>query len=461
MNFHELKELVSQGENDTLEFKESTGQLSKGVESLCAFLNYKGGAVLFGIKDNKEIIGQMVSDKTKRQIVSELNKITPKVDFEIQYVDLENSDRKVIIIQAISDYEKAPYMFDGRAYFREQTSTLAMNQARYDAMLASRLKMGRKWDKEIVNEYTVNDLDLEEIYKCILEGVNSQRLPESMKNESIERQLEFFNLLVRGKLTNAAMVLFARKLDSNFMHSKIKLARFIGNDTAKGFLDEQECSGNVFVILHEAEKFIRKHLYIGILYNENSFERTDKPSLPILAIREALVNSVCHRDYLLRGSAVTVAIFNDRLEIWNPGKLLPEVTLAELKLPLHISLHRNELLARVFYYRKLIEGWGTGTSRILSLCKEYGLYEPTFSERGEGFLVVFKFEFRANKLSEREKLILTIINEMEISTRGIKAQLDKREIITVRTLNRDLKHLQELGFVKSLGAGKTIVWKKA
>jgi len=460
MKFSDLQKLVSQGETDTVEFKQTTGQLTAGVKTLCAFLNTKGGTILFGVSDNGTIKGQTIEDKTKRHIVNELNKITPKTLFNIDYVDIGKKNKFVISISAKHEPENAPYMFDGRAYLREQTSTFPMDQERYNYLLSRHLMIDKRWVQQSTHDYVLDDLDFNEITRCIAKGTKSERLPPEVKEQSVEKQLYNFRLLTKEQnLTNAAIVLFAKKLNSDFTHCEIQLAKFMGNDTSKGFIDEQKHVGNAFFLLEKSEEFIRKHLNIGIKFNETSFSREDRPSIPLLALREALVNAFCHRDYSIKTS-IKFALFDDRLEIWSPGKLLPEVTLEELKFSLHTSLQRNELIAHVFYIRKLIEKWGTGTSRILTICKESGMYEPTFSLKGEGFLVTFKLGFRIDELSNRERLILAIIQNQGSSVREIKSKLDKTETVTTRTLNRDLKHLQELQFVESQGSGRSHIWLK-
>ena len=97
MNYQDIEKLASLKESNNLEFKESTGQLDRSMETLCAFLNCEGGTILYGVKDNGKIIGQEVSDNTKRSIAEAVNRIEPFVELEISYVPILETDKYVIV----------------------------------------------------------------------------------------------------------------------------------------------------------------------------------------------------------------------------------------------------------------------------------------------------------------------------------------------------------------------------
>lgn len=103
----------------------------------------------------------------------------------------------------------------------------------------------------------------------------------------------------------------------------LKMGRFIGTSITGDFIDNQQVYGNIFKILSEADYFMRRHLPIASFFQTNQFERMDKPSLPVLAVREAMINAVCHRDYSICSASMSLAIFDDRLEIWNNRNLPP------------------------------------------------------------------------------------------------------------------------------------------
>src|SRR5262249_2879536 len=135
-------------------------------------------------------------------------------------------------------------------------------------------------------------------------------------------------------------------------------------------------------------------------------------------LREALVNALCHRDYSLAGGAVSVVIYDDRLEISSTGSLPFGLTMADLKRK-HPSRPRNPLLANVFYLRGLIERWGRGTQKIVSLGVEAGRPEPEFEESvGELIVRFLPREYTpphrvSHDLTERQRRILHYLRDGE------------------------------------------------
>lgn len=110
-NINIVKELISEKENGRVEFKETTGQLERGMETLCAFLNGKGGTVMFGVTDKGKIIGQDVSDKTKREIAEAINRLEPITAVQISYVPISDSEKKVIVFHVDESDLDRPFCY--------------------------------------------------------------------------------------------------------------------------------------------------------------------------------------------------------------------------------------------------------------------------------------------------------------------------------------------------------------
>src|SRR5262249_43853057 len=138
--------------------------------------------------------------------------------------------------------------------------------------------------------------------------------------------------------------------------------------------------GHGFLLLDEAQLFLRRHLPVAGRIQPGLFERADEPFFPIEALREALVNAFCHRDYSNPGGGVSLAVFDDCLEIWSDGHLPFGITVEDLKSE-HRSRPRNPLIAEAFFRRGLVERWGRGTQKIVELCTLAGHPEPEFLEQ--------------------------------------------------------------------------------
>ena len=137
-NLDIVKELISEKENGQVEFKETTGQLERGMETLCAFLNGKGGTVMFGVTDKGKIIGQDVSDKTKREIAEAINRLEPITAVQISYVPIPDSEKKVIVFHVDESSLDRPFCYKGRAYQRTESVTSIMPQEVYNQLLMQR-----------------------------------------------------------------------------------------------------------------------------------------------------------------------------------------------------------------------------------------------------------------------------------------------------------------------------------
>src|SRR3990167_1788095 len=299
MNIKKLKDLIQQGESSTLEFKKSTGQLSSATETVCAFLNGNGGIVLIGVTNNGDILGQDVTDNTKKEIARELHKIEPSAQIEVQYIPIEKNKRVIAITATLNDH--VPYVYDGRPFQRNQSTTSKMSQHRYEQFLVKRGQLNYSWE-DYLTDYTIDSLDQEEIHRTITDGIRENRIPASAAGDTPTEILNRLKLLADGKLKQAAIVLYAKEELADFPQCMIRMARFRGLDKLGDFID-------------------------------NQLKRIDKPILPVLAVREALINALCHRDYSNRSASIALAIYDDRLEIWNNGTLPDKITLADLKRP--------------------------------------------------------------------------------------------------------------------------------
>lgn len=184
MTYQDIEALTIKKEGNSLEFKESTGQLDRSMETLCAFLNGEGGTILYGVKDDGKIIGQTVSDSTKRSIAEAVNRIEPFVDLEITYVAIPGTEKYVIVIFVEEQRFMRPFTYKGRAYQRIESTTTVMPQERYNHLLMER---GGKygWEAMINPDLKIADLDENAILGAVREGIRNGRLPETTIREEI------------------------------------------------------------------------------------------------------------------------------------------------------------------------------------------------------------------------------------------------------------------------------------
>ena len=152
MDLDRLKQLAAQGESATLEFKRSTANLKAAGQSLCAFLNTRGGTVFVGVGNNGKLLGQPVTDKNKLEISNILKKFEPSANIDVAYIDIK-PDLMVIVMTASPDKKSLPYTFEGRAYERLQADTQVMPRSRYRQLLTQEIIISTSWEEQPARWY--------------------------------------------------------------------------------------------------------------------------------------------------------------------------------------------------------------------------------------------------------------------------------------------------------------------
>ena len=462
MTLDEVRGIVEGGESPQVEFKRSTGQRSAAARSVCGMLNGTGGHVLFGVTDDGEIVGQEVSDSTRQDIARELSQIEPQVVLDPEIVPVEG-DRAVVVISVPGD-RTGPYTYDGRPYVRQGPTTRQMDQDTYERLLVENRDPRRRWEARQASDIGVGDLDASEITRTISAAINRGRMEEPGTRDP-EDLLRGLGLIRDDQLLNAAVVLFGK--DHLFMpdypQCLLRMARFRGT-TKSEFEDNRQVRGNAFNLFEQAQRFLREHLPIASEVRPGAIEREDTPLYPMEALREALANALCHRDYGLQGGSIGVAIFDDRLEITNTGTLPPGITIEELTKP-HTSQIRNDLIADTFYRRGIIEQWGRGTVKMVELTEEAGLVPPEFEERGGEIVVRFRPVHYVpptrieHDLSDLQREILKIVAKAEEAS--LSDILEALGDVPRRTVQDNLQTLRSLDLVELEGRGRGARWRLA
>lgn len=455
----EIETIATSGESETLEFKKATSQLSRVGETLCGFLNNIGGRVLIGVGADGKFIGQHISDSTLREVATMLAKLNPPNMVTMERVGVEG-EKEILILTAHANKKYRPCTFDGRPFQRVGSTTTLMPPSTYERLLSEKLHATHRWENEEAQGYRIEDLDHEEILRTVRLGVQVGRIPESI-GTSIPDILDRLGVRKDGVLLRSAVVLFGTDFRYDYPQCALRLARFRGIDISE-FLDEKQLKGHAFHLFEEAMLFLNRHLPVAKKILPNVVERQDKPLFPLDALREALVNALCHRLYTRPGGAISVAVFDDRLEIWSDGILPFDQQPEELKKN-HRSQPRNPDITNVFYRRGLIEHWGRGTQKIVALCVQAGHPEPEFFQQAGSFVVRFIPKGYvaptsvAHPLTERQRQILNALaysvdlSFLEIKTKILNPPAD-------RTLQEDLYHLKILNMIHSRGRGRNARW---
>lgn len=173
MTFDDIKILIAPDEHRELEMKKSTGELKDGMHSACAFLNSKGGWLVFGITPaSLRIVGQQVTDTTRREIAQALSGLEPAVDVDVQYVDVPDRPGDQVIAMHFDEWVwgKEPYTYHGVPYYRSESVTKQMPRDMFEERLRAAKPHILGWEKQLTDDYSIADLDEDRIRAAVRLG---------------------------------------------------------------------------------------------------------------------------------------------------------------------------------------------------------------------------------------------------------------------------------------------------
>jgi ATP-dependent DNA helicase RecG len=444
---NDLLKLISSGENEGLEFKESIRLKDEICQAVSAFSNANGGSILIGISNNGKAIGVDIGNNTLEELANYIKRNTdPAIFPSVKILDAEG--KRIIVIEVKESPEK-PVFFKNHAYKRVGKTNQRISSSEM-RKLAKESVVRVYWDEQVCEEANLEDIDEEKVRWFLRRARYERRLeldPETPFREALEK----LELLKEGKLTNAAILLFAKNPQRCFIQSETRCGRFKGTKPLE-FIDMKVFGGDIIDQRDDAVEFVKEHIKLHAKIV--GMERIETWEYPIDAIREAITNAICHRDYEISAN-VQVRIFDDRIEIWGCGPLPEPLTVEDLK-ERHRSILRNPLIGKCFFWIKFIEQWGTGTNRIIDACLNHGLPEPVFEELSGSLVVTLRKGItgellREKGLNERQIKAVSYIRERgNITNKEYQVLFDVSRI----TATRDFKLLEGEGILKRIGKGK-------
>ena len=393
-----LLKLIYRGENESLEFKESLRLKEEIGQAVSAFSNANGGSILIGISDAGTIIGVDIGRNTLEELANYIKRNTDPAIFPS--MKTEQIEKKKIVVIEVKEGSEKPIFFRSHAYKRvgQTNQRISSSEIR---KLAKESGERVYWDEQICEDAKLEDID-EEMVKIYLEKrreIRGVKKPEKMDLETLLLNIKAVKE-VNGeiKVTNAGILFFAENPQRFILQSQLRLARFAGKELMRDFLDRLDCSGAIWEEIEQAEDFIRKNIRLFGFRTGFSFGRIDKLEYPMKAIREGVINALIHRNYY-EPADTRVMIFDDRIEIVNPGSFPEGVTPEK---PRHIPV--NPALCQLMYDVGFIEKYGTGIYMIKELCEEYGIPGPEYEICDVETKLVFRSGGKAVVISEIEKL---------------------------------------------------------
>lgn len=372
-----IEELLLQEEGKTLEFKENIKSLDGIIYTIIAFANTAGGKILIGVKDKtKEVVGLQDPVEEEMRLANAIaDSIEPLFSPDIHVVSWRN--KEFLLVQV--PHSAGPYYAKAKGLKQGTYIRLGSTNRLADAAILAELE--RLGENKCFDEMpgigcSIQDLDLDVIKACY------KRVGKKFE-ESTALSLNLY-LKKQSKLipSKGAILLFGKNRKEIFPNTTIRCVRFAGI-TKDEVLDHQDIDDYIPLALDRIISFVQRNTKLGAEIGPSI--RKNIAEYPPIVVKEAITNALIHMDYSIGGSHTQVAIFDDRIEITNPGALPFGLNLVDALQG--VSQLRNRVIGRCFRELDLIELWGSGLKRMISQCQKSGIAAPRFEELGHFFRV--------------------------------------------------------------------------
>ncbi len=442
-----IENLLAREEGKTLEFKENAKSLPGIIKTVIAFANTAGGIIIIGVEDKtKKIVGVIDPLEDESRIINALSEsVAPQF---IPNIEIQSYRKKTLILIHVP-YAVGPYHFkkEGKStvYVRFGSSNRI---ADLDTILNIKaLSQNITFDERPCSLAPKNGLD----WKCV-EEVFAAENKEITENKAKSMGM-LTTLSGADHPTNGGMLLFGINRLQFFPDALIRCVRFTGSARTYSS-DHRDIDKHLPSAINEVLDFIAKNTFTSTKIGPK--KRVNIPQYPEVAIREAVINALVHTDYSIKGSSIIIAIFDDRIEITNPGGMAYGLSLEDALAG--SSRSRNRVIVRVFHFLGLVEQWGSGLQKIIESCIEKGLNPPKFEEMSSQFRVTI-YSAKAQKITIEpwQKKFFEHVN----SIGGISAK-DAADFwkIDIRSARRRLKKFIDEGLLVKVGISKNDPYSK-
>ena len=436
----DLVDLLKRPEGKTLEFKRDLSGPEGALKTIVAFANTAGGTLLLGVEDTSRHVrgvrDPLDLEERLANLISDL--VIPRLVPEIEILPWRRT--QVLAVQVYPSPSRPHHLkregSENGVYVR-----VGSTNRRADRELAEELRRSARG--EAFDEQPMPELDSEALH---FRAASESFAPVRKLGRA---DLETLRLLTvhqgRKVPTVGGMLLFGQDRERHFPDAWIQAGRFQGTDKSR-ITDRAEIHSFPTRAIEEAIAFVQKHALHGA--EIGPVRRRERWSLPPLAVREAVINAVAHTDYAQHGAPIRVSIFDDRLEVENPGLLPFGLTVEDLHRG--ISKLRNRVIGRVFHTLGLIEQWGSGVQRMTASCQAAGLPPPLFEELGARFRATISTR-RVGRptLDEIDQAILNAL----AGTGRLTSEIAQAIRLTPRATRTRLARLVGRGLVREIGTG--------
>ena len=446
-------------ENQNIEWKSKWN--NEYLEWICGFANAQGGKIYIGCDDNGNVVGLQNARKLLEDIP---NKIRDAMGIVVG-VNLLEKDGKEFIEIDVSPYPIG-ISCKGVYYYRSGSTKQVLSGPALETFLMR--KRGVTWDNLPYPAFTIDDVDdnVVDYFKKL--ASKKGRIEKGLLEEPKDVLLQKLHLTNGSYLTNAAMLLFSKDPEKWQLGAYVKIG-FFENDADLKYQDEIHGS-----LLEQVDRIVEL-VYLKYMKAKISYigmQRIERYFVPEDALREALLNALCHKRYQ-SGVPIQISIYEDRLYIANCGCLPENWSLANL-MSKHASVPFNPNIAHVFYLAGFIESWGRGIEKICLACSKDGVPQPLYEINLSDIMI--KFTAPADRivssvtrrvtdrvtdkvtdnLDEKSMKVLRLL----IEDPGYTAtKLSDKLSLSRKTISLCIKKLRDGGLIERVGSDRKGYWK--
>lgn len=429
----DIKRMSERGEGYNVDFKVAVPPKVREItEEVCSFANAAGGYVLIGIDDHGIVKGTLIDNAKRSAIQSSIGEISPALHCDIYPVDVDGKEVWVIDVPA---GRQVPYFFGGSVFVREGANSQKLTNVEEIRELFQQAEKiyydsipHKKYDI-----YSHLDNDTMRAFRReahISNNVDDEQLLENIQAFSDDSDVK------RG-----AILFFASHPEELFFHAIVRCTQFKGIDKTR-IIDDKTFGGPLVSQYEQALGWLQDKLRLEYEI-KGTGARTEKWEVPLDVFREALINALAHRDYYEQGAFTSVEVYDDRIEITNPGGLLPLVA----KHFGRKSLSRNPYIFSLFMRMNLVEHVGSGIGRMKELMLNAGLPEPQYETEGMFNITLRRVQSSANesKITDLERQVIGLMSaEVKPTIDELCEKISRKKSTTYKLL----KSLKDKGYLK-------------
>ncbi len=440
----DLVTILSRPEGKTLEFKRDLSSPEGVLKGIVAFANTSGGVMVLGVEDGTKKVKGIRDVLAEEERLANLiaDSISPKLVPSMEVMPWRKTQ---VLAVEIYPSPSRPHYLNRLGPAEGVFVRVGSTNRRADSFLIE--EMRRYNQVTSFDEQPIPDLYSEAIdFRAASEYFKPFRKLTPHALQSLRMTVSYQGRIVP---TIGGLLLFGATRLNRFPDAWIQAGRFAGNDRRR-ILDSTEVRTYLPGAAEEAITFLRRHMTRKAVIGP--VKRTELWTFPAIAVREAIMNAIVHADYAQHGAPIRIALFDDRLEVENPGLLPFGLTIEDIQKG--ISKLRNRVIGRVFQELGLIEQWGSGIQRMTAACRDRGLDAPRFEEIGTHFRVTLSAIRRyAPAQDERDQAILGALAD-SLETGLSTAQIAKQIGLSPRAARTRLSSLVDRGLVADIGSGQ-------